>query len=430
MAYGFMAMPLAFAGLPLYIHIPDYYTRTFGIDLGALALCLMIIRLLDGIQDPLIGYYCDKYAGLRRHAINWGVILLVAGMSGLYLGPTNNDIALAWFSVAMILATTGFSILMINLTTIGGLWHSDQKVRISISIWRESFGLIGLLTAAILPTLLMNRYSDQITFAVLLGVFAILLILALVQLHPVLRKIPLVNASNTSTSGGRFAFFSILNGTHRRFFVLCLVSYIAASLPAVLTLFFIRDYLGGDAYSGVFLALYFVSGAIFMGVWNAIARRQSAVMAWLIAHIIAIVSFAGAIFLGPNDLFWYGAICVFTGATVGADLSFPPALLADRIEKFQNKAQATQHYAVLSFLPKFALAVATAFALGLLDMAGFKAGQENSDAALATLIILYAGIPCILKSISGIMIWRLLSHEDKNEKLHKRNIGDGTARIS
>ena len=60
--YAIIALPLAFAGLPLYIHIPDFYIRQFGLNIGILGVVLLFVRLFDAIQDPFIGYICDKYA--------------------------------------------------------------------------------------------------------------------------------------------------------------------------------------------------------------------------------------------------------------------------------------------------------------------------------------------------------------------------------
>ena len=53
--YAFLALPLAFAGLPIYIHAPDYYTTNLGISLTAIGYILLILRAVDAVQDPIIG---------------------------------------------------------------------------------------------------------------------------------------------------------------------------------------------------------------------------------------------------------------------------------------------------------------------------------------------------------------------------------------
>nr|MCH9704551.1 MFS transporter [Pseudomonadota bacterium] len=50
-AYGMLAMPLAFAGIPLYLHAPDFYATEFGISLASLGFVLLALRCIDAIQD-------------------------------------------------------------------------------------------------------------------------------------------------------------------------------------------------------------------------------------------------------------------------------------------------------------------------------------------------------------------------------------------
>ena len=51
--YSALAMPVAFAGFPLYVLAPDYYATTHGVSLSLLGLLLLGLRLFDAIQYPL-----------------------------------------------------------------------------------------------------------------------------------------------------------------------------------------------------------------------------------------------------------------------------------------------------------------------------------------------------------------------------------------
>lgn len=426
--YSFIALPLAFAGLPLYMHMPDYYARSFGISLGTLGIILLVIRLFDGIQDPLIGYFCDKIPEHRKRIIMSGLALMIGGIAALYIGPPVMFGALFWFSFAMILATTGFSILTININLIGGFWSGNTKTRIAISSWREGFGLIGLLTAAITPSVLGLRFPDHITFPLLFGLFFILICVG----YALFMKFLSEHASLSSKTGAasNFAFISILIKRDPAFFVICFISYFAASVPAAITLFFIRDYLNAENYAGLFLALYFISGAVFIGAWSNLARRYGGWRTWLFAHLLTIVTFGWAAFLTPNDIIAYAAICILSGTALGADLAFPPALLAARIDRSARRDDATQYYAALSFLPKFALALAAFGTLVTLDIFGFNAGSENSPEALRVLLVCYAIIPCIIKAISAMLISNMIIKEGPRDENFKGGTPNGTTHVS
>ncbi len=58
--YSILAIPIAFAGFPLYVLAPDYYATTHGLSLSLLGFLLLGLRLFDAIQDPVIGALSDR----------------------------------------------------------------------------------------------------------------------------------------------------------------------------------------------------------------------------------------------------------------------------------------------------------------------------------------------------------------------------------
>lgn len=409
--YSLIAMPLAFAGLPLYIHMPDFYTREFGIGIGALGMVLLVIRMIDALQDPFIGYVSDKVKGHRPFLVYLGVFCLFVGLAGLSFGPPYKVFATAWFALFMVLATTGFSIVTININMLGGFWKKDHHQRVKISTWREGFGLLGLLIAALLPTVLQSQFSDTTSFVALFFVFCLLMIPAFLFFRRFMKDFHATQSASLHTHQPSFAVFSILTKSEKLFFFICFLSYLAASIPAILVLFFIRDYLGAEAFSGVFLALYFSSGMIFMWIWSKGSKKYGSYKTWAFAMILSVITFMGAGFLSAGDLVAYGLICILSGIVLGADLALPPAIIAGRIHAKGHENQATQYYAVLAFLPKAAMALAAGFSFLVLEEAGFKADDSNSENSLKTLLIVYAIVPCLIKSVSTALLWHLIKKE-------------------
>ena len=58
--YGLMALPLAFVALPLYVFLPNYYARSFGLPLASLGALLLLARVADALIDPLLGRWVDR----------------------------------------------------------------------------------------------------------------------------------------------------------------------------------------------------------------------------------------------------------------------------------------------------------------------------------------------------------------------------------
>ncbi|MCH9697612.1 MAG: MFS transporter, partial [Gammaproteobacteria bacterium] len=56
-----MALPLSFASMPLYIHATDFYATEYQVSLVTLGIVLLLLRLVDAVQDPIIGVISDKF---------------------------------------------------------------------------------------------------------------------------------------------------------------------------------------------------------------------------------------------------------------------------------------------------------------------------------------------------------------------------------
>lgn len=413
--YAMLALPVAFAGLPLYIHAPDFYTQHLGLGLGAIGVILLAVRLFDAIQDPVIGYLSDRYPAYRNHILTSGVALLTFGLFALFFGPQFSVSTLLWFAISMVLATTGFSIVVINLNMIGGFWSADKHQRTRIAGWRESFTLFGLLIASILPTVLLMGTDASQAFRGLFWIYFILMIMAWLLFLRFLNHADL-NQLNQKKTNINNPFFQILHDKQRLFFLTYLLTQIAASLPAVLIIFFVRDYLNAERYTGLFLFLYFVSGAALMQLWFILSKRLDKYRAWLVSMLLSVAVFIWVIFLTPGDVVSYGIICMLSGFALGADLALPASIIADRINARKAQSRATQYYGVMAFIPKLALAIASGCAFLILDSVGFVVATTNTESAMQTLLMLYGLAPCIIKFLAAICLWILIKTQGENDE--------------
>lgn len=413
--YGVLALPLSFAGMPLYIHAPDFYSANLGASLVSLGILLLVLRFLDAFIDPLIGVITDKYKDKRRYIIFLGLIFLAAGFLLLF-NPAKEYLLLS-FSIAVFNATLGFSIISINLTSLGGIWSDNYDEKTKISSAREGFGLIGLILAAILPTLLMQYYNPETSYSI----FSIIMLTVLVL--SALFFISWIYKFNDDISDDKHVtiknYISSIK-KNRGFYITYFVSVFASAIPANLIIFFVRDLLGLQKYLGLFLISYFISAALFLPFWNIISQKFNKLIAWKFAMILAVASFSWAYFLEDGDFYQFLLICIFSGIAFGAELALPPAILADNI----NKNSSTGEYSIFTLLMKLALALSIGLIFPLLQAEGFTPSAENTVSALNSLSFYYALFPCSVK-ISAIIL--LISFMKKiggrNEKNSNNNGG-------
>lgn len=413
--YGILAFPLAFAGLPVYVHAPDFYATHLSLPLTSIGLTLLFLRIIDAVQDPLFGILSDRFHTWRRTILIIGMVLLGGGFWMIF--HPHSEMPLLWLALSVFVCTSGFSLVSINFQSLGGLWKASHHERTLITSWREAIGLVGLLMASIVPSLLLTSFEPPFAFHVFSLIYLpVLIVIALLFFQWMQR-------ANFAAPANELKPFSLsswrVSSWKRSFFPLFLISNLASAIPAVLVLFFIRDRLESEAWTGLFLLLYFLSGALSMPFWQKISRLTSKPKSWLFSMLLAVATFIWAFSLESGDALAYGFICVFSGMALGADLALPPSMMADHIRKENREHEASRHFAAMTFLSKAALALATGMTLPLLGLSGYVPGDVESYAITRSLSYAYALIPCLIKSVVAFWLWRRISVLDIKDTSHE-----------
>jgi GPH family glycoside/pentoside/hexuronide:cation symporter len=390
-AYSLFAALLAAAGLPIYIHAPKFYVDEYGVSLAALGTVLFGLRLLDVVQDPLLGRLAERLRDHRGRAVVAGSAVMAVAMLALF-AITPQLPALWWFGLSLTLVFSAFSFLTINFYAQGvvkaGRLAGDGHLR--LARWRESGALTGVCVAAVAPVALGALMGAP--FAGFAVGFAVLAIAATVAMRN-----EWSSAGVESGTGVRVVIFDRLA---RRLLLIALVNAAPVAVTSTLFLFFVESRLDSPGLEGPLLLVFFLSAALAAPFWGQLAERFGEKPVLIFAMMLAIASFGLTFMLGPGDWLLFGLICVASGATLGADLTLLPALFARRMG--QISPSAAEGFGLWSFVSKLTLAFAAVALLPALEQAGFRsgAGAENTPEALALLTLLYAGVPCALKVIA------------------------------
>jgi Na+/melibiose symporter-like transporter len=394
--YALLALPIAFAGLPIYIHAPDFYATEFGIPLASIGIVLLLLRIIDAVQDPLIGSVSDKFHRQRYWVVLLGVVMLGGGFWMVFHPMATHP--LLWLALSVVICTTGFSIASINLQAVGGLWQVDPSERTRVASFREAIGLVGLLAASVAPAVLVQHYDSSKAFHLLALGYIPLLALGAYAFFRWLRHAPLTPPESAFPIALRELW---RQHWLRRFMLVYILSTFASSIPGVLVLFFIRDHLQAEDQTGLFLLLYFLSGALVMPLWHNVAIKRGKNYAWCASMLLACVTFVWAFLLQPGDIWAFAVVCLFSGIALGADLALPPAMIADYIASMHHARAASRYYAFLAFFSKAALALATGIMLPALGWAGYQPGEVDTTGMLP---IAYALIPCVIKAGAAVLL--------------------------
>lgn len=426
--YGLLGLPLAMVALPVYVQIPAYYTQQLGLPLASTGLILFFARLIDTVQDPILGQLIARYRASMKVWFSAGAVLLVSAFYGLWLPPqaliSQQSGLLIWLALMLIFAYTAHSMLNIAYLSWGAKVEVELDVQstklnshdndlLKVSAWREGLGLLGVVVASIIPSWIMLGSNSQIksNLQSYVWIFAVIVIASIIALFTGAPKWVMPTKDQTSKNISIFNSLKIAlqDASFRRLLPVYFINSLSVSIPATLVLFFINDQIKAPEYTGHFLAAYFISGAIGLPIWLKLAKKIGSKKAWQLGMLIAVCSFIGAAFLGANDVNAFLVVCVASGLALGADLALPPVLLAKLIDK---EKEASSYFGVWTLLSKLALAMA-GLSLPILSLFGYQVGSAESVLDISTtttsqfgLTFTYALLPCFFKLIALRLLHR------------------------
>lgn len=409
LAYAALALPIAIVSLPVYVHIPQFYAQTVGLNLALIGYILLAVRLIDTIQDPLLGWLSDQM--LQRGLSRKQLILIAAPILALSLvmlvNPVSGPWGMVWFTASLVLLYSAFSMMSINYYAYGADWRESPGEQGLISTWREAAVIIGILLASLLPQILINQTDEAQGYA-LFGWIAGGAIVLLVPL--VLWKLPAVVASGADNDLAKKALWRTMRAviSSREYSWLLLVFFlngVANSIPATLILFYISDVLQASGQAGYFLGVYFLAGLAGLPVWLKLSGYIGKKRCLILSMILASISFVFAFCLSPEQADWFYLICLLTGLCLGADMAIPPAMLGDVIHK-EKSSGAAGYFGIWNLVWKLSFAFAAGVSLPLLAAMGYEPDAANPKPhAITMLAMSYALFPSAIKFISAILLY-------------------------
>jgi Na+/melibiose symporter-like transporter len=403
--YGLPGFTLAFAALPLYLLTPALYAQQFGLSLGLIGVLLMLTRLTDAIADPFIGRWIDQSTQSLWLWMAGGLIVMAVGL-GLLTHPTvmldATEPSVLKFSIWLVGCTLIVSLANSTATLAHQSWAVAWTAEIAgqsrLIGARELCGLVGVISAAAIA----GQQSGG-----LLGLVAVISAIVAIAASFGLRLVG--HRSSAGAARPPVAWSALLQQAKLRELLGTMgINALANAIPPTLILFFLQDYLGAtpNQASGL-LAAYFVAAATAVPFWSWAAHRFRAKTVWIIAMSIAVAAFGWTLTLDQSGLMAFAAICLITGAVLGAELVCPPILLGRRIDREGHRGTLeASYFGLWNLVIKLALALAAGLTLPILSGLDYQPGISSPDNNLSALQWAYAGIPIALKCIAIAALWR------------------------
>ena len=399
LAYGLLGLPLAFVALPLYVILPNYYAKEFGVPLAVLGAVLLGARLFDAFIDPLLGKLSDRLfkrsSGAILRAGLLAAAVLAIGFALLFFPQVTQPNALVAWATAMLMVTyAAYSFLSVSHQSWGAMLGGTEAERSRIVAWREALGLVGVVMASVTPV----AFGMPATTAI----FVVALIVGWLAWTRAVQPVAIKDAPLAPGA----IWLPFKHSNFKRLLLVFMLNGTARAVPATLVLFFIQDRLQApSSMEPLFLGGYFLAAALSIPLWLAIVKRIGLAKAWLCGMALSIAVFSWATQIDAGETTAFLLICALSGVALGTDLALPGAMLAGVIQTNGDSGKSEgAYFGWWNFAIKFNLALAAGLALPLLGVFGYAPGVRSAE-ALSALVIAYCVLPCVLKLAASACLY-------------------------
>ena len=399
LAYGLLGLPLAFVALPLYVILPNYYAKEFGVPLAVLGAVLLGARLFDAFIDPLLGKLSDRLfkrsSGAILRAGLLAAVVLAIGFALLFFPQVTQPNALVAWATAMLMVTyAAYSFLSVSHQSWGAMLGGTEAERSRIVAWREALGLVGVVMASVTPVALGMPATTAI--------FVVALIVGWLAWTRAVQPVAIKDAALAPGA----IWLPFKHSNFKRLLLVFMLNGTASAVPATLVLFFIQDRLQApSSMEPLFLGGYFLAAALSIPLWLAIVKRIGLAKAWLCGMALSIAVFSWATQIDAGETTAFLIICALSGVALGTDLALPGAMLAGVIQTNGDSGKSEgAYFGWWNFAIKLNLALAAGLALPLLGVFGYAPGVRSAE-ALSALVIAYCVLPCVLKLAASACLY-------------------------
>ncbi len=401
-AYGLGELGPAMAGSTIIFFQLVFLTDVAGLPPGWAGSVLLLARIWDAVNDPLIGWLSDRTRSCWGRRLPWmtaAAVPFALFFMAFWWVPGTDGSAEPW---AKFLYYSVVAILYSTVATGFGLPHSaltaemsrDYDERSRLTAARMGFSLggsVGGLLLALVVFQLMPLASPAVRYGVLGVVIGLLSLLAMgVCIGGIWRVakscgVPEEERVKKAVAGGAWGEWRLL-WRNRPFLLVCgiyLCSWLAMQFTAAVLPFYTRNVMVFSGTTFQVLALT-VQGVALLAIpaWEHLSFRvgKRAVYFWGMGFWL--VAQAGLVFLPAGA----GAALFVLGAVAGLGISvaylIPNAMLPDVIEWDElrtGRRREGVYYGVCVFLQKMALAFGAFFVGQLLSMSGYLPGSPDGE---------------------------------------------------
>jgi len=424
LAYGAGDLGPAITANLLAFFLLFFFTNVAGLNAALAGSILMIGKLWDAVNDPIIGMLSDRTRSRwgRRHpwmifgAIPFGVFFFLQWLVPHFSNdPVTNQWALFFYYVVIALFfNTAYTAVNLPYTALTPELTQDYNERTSLNSFRFTFSIGGSILSLILAQIIFalikadavpqadgSCAANTLQYAVLGGVCAVLSVLPLYWCVwgtrarvAATERLRLAAGESESLSFREQIRIAFSNRPFVYVIGIYFFSWLAVQVTASIIPYFVVNWMGlGEAqFIQITLAVQ-GTALVMLYVWKAVSDRYGKKAVYFMGMGAWIIAQGGLFFLQPGQIALMYLLAVMAGVGVSTAYLIPWSMVPDVIELDELQTGQRREgvfYAFMVLLQKAGLAVGL-FLLGQgLAWSGFveripchPAPQQPASALLA-----------------------------------------------
>ena len=424
--YGLTELPINIALFPVLVFIPKYYSVDMGISLFLAANIILAVRVFDVITDPLFGYINDRTNtrwGRRRPWIALATPVMMLSIYMLFLPPEGSGATylFGW----MMLLSIATTMIMIPYYAWGAELSPDYNERSRITGWRAMLGVVGSLSAQLIPSAALLFFGLGGSGNVLSIVGISMVILMPICVFLTVTKVPeSTNHMKSTISPIKGLKLMLDNAPFKRLILAFMMGGIAVSITTPLYLFFITYVLNEEDMAIYMLTFFYISTFAAVPFWVWLSTIIGKHKAYIASFMLIGLTHPLYLLLGEGDFWWMLPITITTGFAAGGFQALPNSMKADVIDIDTLKSgenRSALFFSTWSFTQKMTASVGSWIALTALAWVGFNTGPDayNDSSQLFGLRLLFSSMSSIFYFVAVAIIWKYPITEQEHSKIRE-----------
>ena len=387
-----------------------FYTDVAGLDPAAVATMFIITRVLDGLNDPIMGYIVDHLPNTRwgrfRPYIVIGTAICGLNYILLWLGPsmaTYNKLAIAYVSYFLI--GISFDLMDVPLNSLIPVMSANEKERGSLAVIKSlGYGIGGILfTIPIVPFVLAFPTQQLGYHAVILIAVAFTIGFSAIGTAGIKERIKPVTKERYKAKD-LLKIFS-LTPVLGLFFTSLLGSIAGASTGASAMYYF--TYVVGDAsLFSTFAIITVLLGGVGFLIAIYLIRKIGNKSIWIYGTIFTIIPVIPVLFIPPSETWW--ALFFLGMSRIGASFAgvVNYAMQADLMDYIEWRRGFRSEGAIastFSFIVKAGMGIGAAIPGYIFAATGYVPDlHPQAPLAILGINVAFIGFPLILTILSVV----------------------------